>query len=363
MSFNFGKNIHFSVFGQSHSRAMGVVIDALPAGISVDMEKVEAFMARRRPGSWLTTARKEEDKAEIISGLAEGKTCGSPLCAVIQNKDCRSSDYDKLKKVPRPMHADYPAFVKYDGFNDIAGGGHFSGRLTAPLCFAGALCMQLLEEKGIYIGAHLASVGDGADSYFDPVNTDAGILKKLKEAEFPVLDEQAGEVMKQQISVVKAAADSIGGVVECCIIGLPAGVGESGFDSMESNLAKILFAVPAVKGVEFGCGFAAAGMRGSEHNDPYCMDKDGNVRTRSNNHGGILGGLSTGMPVIFRVAFKPTPSIGLAQESVNLDEKSNTVLQIEGRHDPCVAVRAVPCVEAAAALVIYDYLAGSKGGL
>lgn len=361
VSFNFGRNIHISIFGQSHSKGMGVVIDSLPPGKILDTEKIEAFMARRRPGTAFSTSRKEEDRAEIISGLADGRTCGSPLCAVIENRDCRSSDYEKLRDIPRPMHADYPASVKYGGYNDIAGGGHFSGRLTAPLCFAGAVCMQLLEEKGIRIGAHISSIGNISDINFDPVNTDNETLDRLRESGFPVLDPQAGEKMKQCISEVRAASDSIGGIIECCITGLPAGIGESGFDSLESILSQVLFSIPAVKGVEFGCGFAAAAMRGSEHNDPYYMDEKGNVRTVSNNHGGILGGLSTGMPVVFRAAFKPTPSIGLAQESISLSGRCNTVLQIEGRHDPCIVVRAVPCVEAAAAVVIYDFLAGNGG--
>ena len=246
---------------------------------------------------------------------------------MIENKDAKSADYKAFSAVPRPMHADYPAFIKYEGFNDIAGGGHFSGRLTAPLCFAGGICLQLLGQQGVAIKAKLVSAG--------------GV---------------SGTKMKAAIEAAQKAGDSVGGIVECCITGVPAGVGDSGFDSLESALSKVLFSIPGVKGVEFGAGFAAAAMKGSYHNDPWCFDKDGTIVTKTNNHGGILGGLSTGMPITFRVAFKPTPSIALPQESVDLETGESTVLKIKGRHDPCIAVRAVPCVEAAAALVLCDYM-------
>ena len=327
MSFDIRKKIHLTIFGQSHSKAIGAVIDGLPAGFRIDMKALAAFMARRRPGQKGTTTRKESDKPVILSGLVDGITCGSPLAMMIENTDVRSKDYEQFRTVPRPMHADYPASVRYDGYNDIAGGGHFSGRLTAPLCFAGGVCIQLLGKKGVEIKAKLVSVG--------------GV---------------SGRKMQECIAEAAAAGDSVGGIVECSITGVPAGVGDSGFDSLESSFSRMLFSIPGVKGVEFGAGFEAAAMQGSAHNDAWCFDKKGNVRTETNNHGGILGGLSTGMPITFRVAFKPTPSIALPQESVNLATGKSTVLRIKGRHDPCIAVRAVPCVEAAAALVLCEYM-------
>ena len=327
MSFDIGKNIHLTIFGQSHSKAIGAVIEGLPAGFRIDMRALKAFMARRAPGQKGTTARKEADQPVILSGLVDGRTCGSPLAMLIENTDAKSSDYKDFKRVPRPMHADYPASVKFEGYNDIAGGGHFSGRLTAPLCFAGGVCLQYLGKKGVAVKAKLVSA-EGVQ----------------------------GKKMQECIKEAQNAGDSVGGIVECCITGVPAGVGDCGFDSLESSLSRMIFSIPGVKGIEFGAGFAAAAMKGSRHNDAWCFDKEGNVRTKTNNHGGILGGLSTGMPIIFRVAFKPTPSIALPQESVDLKTGKSTVLEIKGRHDPCIAVRAVPCVEAAAALVLCDYM-------
>ncbi len=327
MSFDFGKNIHLTIFGQSHSKAIGAVIEGLPAGLRLDMKALKAFMSRRQPGQKGTTARREADKPIILSGLVDGRTCGSPLAMMIENKDAKSADYKAFSAVPRPMHADYPAFIKYEGFNDIAGGGHFSGRLTAPLCFAGGVCLQLLGQQGVAIKAKLVSAGGAS-----------------------------GSKMKAAIEAAQKAGDSVGGIVECTVTGVPAGVGDSGFDSLESNLSKVLFSIPGVKGVDFGAGFAAAAMKGSQHNDAWCFDKNGTIITKTNNHGGILGGLSTGMPITFRVAFKPTPSIALPQESVDLETGESTVLKIKGRHDPCIAVRAVPVVEAAAALVLCDYM-------
>ena len=327
MSFDIGKNIHLTLFGQSHSKAIGAVIDGLPAGKCLDMEAIEEFMARRRPGQELATARQEADKPVILAGLVNGRTCGSPLAAMIENTDVRSSDYNQMQNIPRPMHADYPAYVKYEGYNDVAGGGHFSGRLTAPLCFAGAVCLQFLEDEGVQIEARLVSAGGAC-----------------------------GDDIKSCIQEAQAAGDSVGGIVECCIQGVPAGIGDSGFDSLESSFSRMFFSIPGVKGVEFGSGFSSASMKGSQHNDAWYYDSLGNVRTKSNNHGGILGGLSTGMPIIFRVAFKPTASISIPQESVDLASGENTVLSIKGRHDPCIAVRAVPVVEACAAIVLLDYM-------
>ncbi len=267
----------------------------------------------------------------------------------------RSKDYARLRDIPRPMHADYPAAEKYNGWNDIRGGGQFSGRLTAPLCFAGALCLQLLHEKGVMIGSHLASIGEVDDDLFDPVQVNADQLKTLATQQMPVLNVEIGERMRQRIQRAKEDMDSVGGTVECCALGLPVGLGEHMFDGIESWLAHALFAIPAVRGVEFGAGFGSSRMAGSRHNDPYYYAESGALLTRSNHHGGVLGGMTTGMPLVFRVAFKPTSSIGVSQDSVSLSQKKNVKLTVEGRHDPCIVLRAAPVVEAVAALVLYDF--------
>ncbi len=355
MSYSFGNLFRVTVFGQSHSAAMGVVIDGIPPGFPVDMEAVQAFLDRRAPGQDLTTtARREPDRAEILSGLVDGRTCGAPLAACIHNTDARSQDYAKLRDVPRPMHADYPAYVKYGGYNDIRGGGQFSGRLTAPLCFAGAVAMQLLAQQDIAVGAHLAAIAGIPDQLFDPVQVTPALLEAVSKKPMAVIDDAAGAAMRARILEARTQKDSVGGVIECAVLGLPAGVGEPIYNSLESRIAAMVFSVPAVKGIEFGVGFAAAEMTGSAHNDPYYIDTDGEIRTRTNRHGGILGGISTGMPLIFRAAMKPTSSIALAQDSVSLSRLENTTLEIRGRHDPCVAVRAVPCIEAAAAAAVLD---------
>lgn len=346
-----GKNIVISIFGQSHSPAVGVVIDGLPAGMRLDQDAVRAFMARRAPGgSALSTPRREADIPEILSGLADGFTCGAPLCAVIRNTNVRSGDYSGIADCPRPSHADYTARVKWNGFNDVAGGGHFSGRLTAPMCFAGAVCMQFLKEKDIKISSHIYSIGGVNDEPFDPVAPDAG---RITDAAFPVLDAGKGEKMKELIAQARDKGDSVGGVIECAITGLRAGLGDPMFDGMENLIAKNVFAIPAVKGIEFGAGFDITRMRGSEANDPFCTDGNA-VGTVTNNSGGINGGITNGMPVIFRAAFRPTPSIAVPQNTVSLSKKENTELTVRGRHDPCVAVRAAPAVEAAAAITIAD---------
>jgi chorismate synthase len=356
MSSVIGQQIKVSIFGQSHSEAVGVVIDGLPAGEIIDLEAVNRFLGRRAPGKTrYSTPRSESDMPAVLSGLADGRTCGAPLCAIIESKDVRSSDYDRHLNIPRPSHADYPAHVKYGGFNDIRGGGHFSGRLTAPLCFAGAVCLQVLERKGIRIGAHIASVGDEGDALFDPVSVTPDRLASVTAKEFPVIDDSAGERMKAEIDKARNDRDSVGGIIECCILGVPVGVGDPMFDGIENRLAAAIFGIPAVKGVEFGAGFKAARMRGSEHNDPYYIDGE-TVRTKTNNHGGILGGISSGMPIIVRAAFKPTSSIGIEQDSVSLSDNKNCRLTVKGRHDPCIAVRAVPCVEAAAAIALLDLM-------
>ena len=356
MSNSYGERFKITIFGQSHADAIGVVIEGVPAGLALDLPLIEATLARRAPGNApYATARKEPDLPEIVSGVADGVTCGSPLCAIIRNKNARSSDYDALRTVPRPSHADYAAYVKYNGQNDFRGGGSFSGRMTAPLVFAGAVAMQLLREKGIVVGAHIAQIGEIKDDPFDPVNVDPATLDALKEKPFCVLNDGAGEQMKAAVAAAKAAGDSLGGIVECVALGLPVGVGAPMFGGLENEIARCVFAVPAVKGIEFGSGFAGAAMRGSEHNDPFCC-KDGAVRTESNRHGGILGGLSSGMPLVFRAAFKPTPSIALPQRSVDFSTGAPVTLEIPGRHDPCVVPRAVPCIEAACAIALVNLI-------
>ena len=356
MSFSTGKKLKISIFGQSHSEAMGVVIEGLPAGEDIDMEQVGRFMSRRAPGKdkWSTT-RKEADLPEILSGLTDGKTCGAPLCAVIRNTNQRSRDYDTIRKQPRPSHADFTAWVRYHGFNDIRGGGQFSGRLTAPLCFAGAVCLQILQRRGIEIGAHIAEIAGVQDVSFNELGETPERLHEAGEKIFPVLDDNAGAQMREKIEEARMELDSVGGIVECEAIGFPAGLGEPMFDGLENRIAHVVFGIPAVKGVEFGSGFGAARMRGSENNDPFFYEGQ-TVKTKTNHHGGSLGGISSGMPVVFRAAFKPTPSIGRMQDSINLETGKNISYQIEGRHDPCVVPRAVPCVEAAAAVALLDLL-------
>lgn len=351
MSSTFGNALKITIFGQSHAPAIGVCMEGFPAGFTPDFDELNAFLARRAPGQGAyTTARREPDRPEFLAGLVRGHTCGAPVTAIIRNTDTRSGDYAAFTDVPRPSHADYPAQVKWQGAQDSAGGGHFSGRLTAPLCIAGGLCLQYLHARGIEITAHIERIGAAQDRRFTPTQPET-----LAKAKLPVLDPDSAEAMLAQIAAARAEGDSVGGCIECAVTGLPAGLGSPMFGGMENRLAQILFGIPAVKGVEFGSGFACAGMRGSEHNDPYFM-QDGAVRTRTNHAGGILGGLTTAMPVIFRVAVKPTPSIARPQESVSLQRGEDAVLEIHGRHDPCIVPRAVPCVEAAAAIAILDAL-------
>lgn len=341
MSFQTGNKIRISIFGKSHSEEIGVTIDGIPKDFKIDEEKLSSFMLRRAPGrDKFSTSRKEPDKVEITSY--------EPLRAIIRNTNKHSSDYDNLKGIPRPGHADFAAYSKYGIDYDMTGGGEFSGRLTAPLCIAGGICKQLLEEKGIYIGAHIASVGKTQDDLFNPV--DVAPSDFVAHKEFPVINDIKGEAMKEEILRAKSELDSIGGTIECAIVGVPAGVGNTFFGSWESMISSAMFAIPAVKGIEFGRGFESSTLRGSENNDAFRV-KDGKVVTETNNHGGILGGISSGMPIVFKVAFKPTPSIGREQKSVSLSKMENTTLTIQGRHDPCIVKRAVPCVEAAAAIV------------
>jgi len=355
MSSNFGKCLKASVFGESHGPAIGVVLDGLPSGEAVDLDRLQAFLDRRRPGqNAMTTHRKETDVPEFLSGLLDGQTTGFPLCAVIRNADQHSSDYEELRTKPRPSHADYTAFVKYGDSRDMRGGGHFSGRLTAPLCIAGGICLQLLERRGISIGAHLQSVADVQDTPF-PLHPTAELFAEVQSRTPAVLDPDAGTKMAAAIEAARMAQDSVGAVIECAVIGLPAGVGSPLFDGLENRLAAALFGIPAVKGLEFGSGFAGSASKGSENNDPFTV-VDGKIQTTTNNSGGINGGISNGMPVVFRAAFKPTPSIGQVQKTIDLTTMEETGLTIQGRHDPCVAVRAVPVIEAVTALALTDIL-------
>ena len=355
MSSTYGENLKLSIFGQSHGPAVGMTLDGIPAGLPVDFDTLQEFLNRRAPGQndW-SSPRKEEDKPEFLGGILDGYTCGAPIAAVIYNKNTRSGDYMELKDCPRPGHADYTAQIKYGGFQDVAGGGHFSGRLTAPLCIAGGLCKQWLEEMGIRIGAHILAIGECGDTYFDPMDPEIESVAP----DFPVLDPEAGEAMRDWISRAKAAGDSVGGIVECAIVGLPAGIGEPMFGGVESKIAQIVYGIPAVKGIEFGIGFDCACVPGSSSNDDFAV-VDGKIVTATNNAGGILGGITSGMPVIFSTAFKATPSISCPQTSVSLKNMEETSLNVKGRHDPCIVPRAVPVVEAAAAIAIYDMILGN----
>lgn len=354
MSNTLGHSYRVQIFGQSHSPMIGAVIEGLPAGFAPDMDAVAAFMARRAPGSGpMATARREADAAQIVSGLNErGETCGAPLCALIANTNTRSQDYDALRDVPRPGHADYTAAVKFSGHNDIRGGGQFSGRLTAPLCFAGALALQLLREKGIEVRARVHSIAGIRDAEIDLARPPMDMIAREG---LPTVDADAARRMEEAILAAKAEGDSVGGVVECFATGLPAGLGEPMFDGVENRVARALFGIPAVRGVEFGLGFEAAGLRGSQHNDPFRM-AGGRIVTDGNRHGGALGGITSGMPLVVRAAFKPTPSIAREQPSVSLIRGEDAILAVRGRHDPCVVPRAVPCVEAAVACVLLDLI-------
>lgn len=353
MSSMMGNKIKISVFGQSHSKGIGVVIDGLPAGKKIDMEKVMAFMERRAPGrNAYSTKRREPDTPEILSGLVNDTTCGAPLCMVIYNQNQKSSDYKNIMDTPRPSHADFSGAMRYNGFNDVAGGGHFSGRLTAPLCFAGAVCMQILEDMGVNVQAHILSIKDVKDDKFNPINIEN---LEIGKKEFPVINDEKGIEMKAEIEKARLDADSVGGVIECAVTGVKAGFGDPMFDGIENQLAKNIFGIPAVKGIEFGNGFLATTLYGSENNDDFCI-VDGEIKTATNNSGGINGGISNGMPILFDVAIKPTPSIYKKQNSVSISEKTEKELQIEGRHDPCIVPRAVPVVEAVTAITMLDIM-------
>jgi len=356
MSSEFGNTLRVGVFGESHGRAIGVTMQNLPAGEAIDLVVLEAFLDRRRPGkNALSTARNEPDRPVFLSGLMDGKTTGSPLCAIIENRDARSRDYAELLDKPRPGHADYTSFLKWAGGADMRGGGHFSGRLTAPLCIAGGIAKQILARRNIFVGAHLSSVAGIADEAF-PQHPTQEQFDKIAGKDFPVISDTQGCAMQEAILTAAHAGDSVGGVIECAAIGFPGGIGNPMFDGIENRLSAAIFGIPAVKGLEFGAGFAASAMRGSENNDPFRIDEDGSITTATNHAGGILGGISTGQPIVLRVAMKPTPSIAKAQQTVSLSRMENAELIVHGRHDPCVAHRAVPVVEAQTALVLLDFL-------
>lgn len=349
--------MRYSIFGESHGSAIGVVLEQVPPGLVLDREAISKEMARRAPGkSPLSTARKEADIPEILSGVFDGKTTGTPLCAIIHNSDHHSKDYAKTRFLARPSHGDYTGFVRYQGCNDYRGGGHFSGRLTAPLVFAGAVAKQLLAQRGITVGAHISQVGTVKDTSFAATELTPTLFQTLSEKAFPTVDDQAGAAMQAEILQAREELDSIGGAIQCAVLGLPVGVGSPDLGcNVEGVLAQHLFAVPAVKGLSFGAGFDFAAMRGSQANDPFYME-NGQVKTRTNHSGGVNGGISNGMPILFQVAIRPTPSIGREQDTINFSTMEDAKLTIQGRHDPCIVHRAVPVIEAAAALAICELL-------
>ncbi len=344
----------YTIFGESHGPAIGVVLEGVPPGLALDLDAVRFDLARRAPGqNALSTARKEADEPRLLSGVFEGRTTGAPLCAVIENTDTRSGDYEKTKDLARPGHADYPAHVRYGGFHDYRGGGHFSGRLTAPLVFAGGVAKQLLAQRGVFVGAHISTIYGVND---DPLE-DWDSLRACAAKDFPVLSDEKGAEMREAILEAKNEQDSVGGAIECGVFGLPAGAGSPDFGrNAEGIFSQYLFAVPAVKAVAFGAGTAFALMRGSEANDPLFVDDDGSIRAEQNCAGGINGGITNGMPLVFEATLRPTPSIGRRQFTVNLAARENAELELSGRHDPCVVHRAVPVLEAAAALAACELL-------
>ncbi len=361
MGSTWGSSIKISIFGESHGAGAGVVIDGYPPGVEYDAEFISRDMERRAPGrNKQSTSRKEPDVPKILSGILGSKTTGAPVCAFIENKNQHSSDYSGLADTPRPGHADYTGMIRYKGFNDPRGGGHFSGRLTAPLVFAGAMCKLWLRSQDVTVGSHIQSVAQVQDTPFDPVSVGKYELEALRAMDYPVKDPEA---LKEMLSVIEDARlnmDSVGGVIECAATGLPAGLGNPMFDTVESRIASILFGVPAVKGVEFGAGFSFASLRGSEANDAFCL-RENKVKTETNNNGGVLGGITNSMPVIVRACIKPTPSIGSKQDTLNLRTKETEPLSIKGRHDPCIVTRAAPVIEAAVAIAAADILREANG--
>ena len=359
MSSNIGKYIKMQIFGESHGPAIGVVLDGLPHGEIIDMDAIAVQMKRRAPGGDATsTPRREADAPEILSGMLNGKTTGAPLCAIIRNTNTRSGDYAELRDTPRPSHADFPASIRFNGCNDLSGSGHFSGRLTAPITFAGAVCRQILERRGITVGGHIYSVGGVYDRPFDAVNVREDQLHALSQRSFSVISADAEQKMRDVIEDARTHGDSVGGSVEIAVTGMPAGCGDMMFGSVESRISEALFGVPAVKGIEFGAGFGLAAMRGSEANDRYSADGE-KIVTLTNNNGGLLGGLTNGMPLIIRAALKPTPSISAQQQTLNVRTMKSEPLTISGRHDPCIVGRALPAVENVICYVLCDIVRGN----
>lgn len=358
MRSTYGEALKLTIYGHSHGPHVGMILEGCPAGLPVDLKALQVFLNRRAPGNKAySSQRHETDVPQFLCGLTDGRTNGAPIEAIIQNHDVRTGDYALFQTCPRPGHADYTAYVKYGTNAEMSGGGHFSGRMTAPLCIAGGLCIQWLSALGVQIGAHISQIADVADSCFDPI---APEIDKIS-TDFPVLNTEQGAIMRERILGAKDEGNSLGGIIECAAVGLPAGLGGPMFSGMESRIAQIAYGIPAVKGIEFGSGFHAAALKGSEHNDAFAV-QDGKIITLTNNCGGILGGITNAMPLIFRVAFKPTPSISLPQQSVDLKKMSEKTITVTGRHDPCIVPRAVPAVEAAAAIAIFDaYLLQEAG--
>ena len=367
MSAVFGDKLSLRIFGASHAPAIGFTADGFPIGGRVDMDRLSRFMQRRSAaGKSYATGRKEPDIVQFTAGIENGRIVSSPISAKIENMMQRSADYEALRDVPRPGHADYPAIRRYNGNVDLRGGGSFSGRMTAPLCIAGGIAIQLLEQRGIHVFSHILRIYNEEDTPFDPVKVGKEEQETLESSDFRTLDQKAGKRMLAVIEKAQTEGDSVGGIIECAVTGLSAGAcGGALFEGLDGKIAQAIFGVPAVKGVEFGAGFACADLYGSENNDPYYADGQGNILCSTNNAGGILGGIPDGMPLIVRAAIKPTPSIYKAQESVSISRKENTVLEIKGRHDPCIVPRAAPCIESAAALAVLDALleAEEKDGL
>lgn len=349
MPYSWENRLKISIFGRSHEKKIGVELDGIPAGEHIDIDELQQFLDRRAPGrNGYSTRRRELDRPIFSSGISGGMTDGRMIRAVIENKNAVSADYAVFADCPRPGHADYTAWLKYGGREDMRGGGAFSGRMTAPLCVAGGICLQILKRRGVDISAHILRLGGICDISYDPMAGCAACS-----GDFPCISSKAAEEMKQAIKCASEDGDSLGGVIECAVTGLPGGLGGALFEGLEGRIASLVFAIPAVKGIEFGAGFAAADMRGSENNDAYVI-QNGGVAMTSNNAGGILGGISDGMPLIFRAAIKPTPSIAKAQKSVSLKDMTEREIRITGRHDPCIAPRAVPVIEAAAAIALLD---------
>lgn len=359
MSSSFGKNLKITLFGESHGEQVGAVVDGIAPGLKIDFDQLQIMLNRRKPGQGaLTTQRSESDIPQIVSGVVEGVTTGTPICALFQNKDTKSKDYSLYKEVARPGHTDFVANERYNGFQDVRGGGHFSARITAGLVFAGALAKQQLEQEGILICSHIARVGSIEDKDF-PLHLNSEQIRTLQNSKFPLLDTKIQALMEAEILSAKEQGDSVGGQIGCMVLGLPAGLGDPFFDSVESVISHLVFSIPAVKAIEFGTGVKSAQMLGSTHN-PSLRIENGDVVETTNHNGGILGGITNGMPLVFKATFKPTPSIAKEQQTVNFQTKEEVNLKIKGRHDPCVALRAAPVVEAAAAIAVLDIYMGRQ---